>query len=98
MSENKFEFPIAQPEQEQEEELNLEEREQLKTDMGKYVAGLKTRVEEIKVEIEMAQSEEEKEKMRAEMADLEEQSAGLDDFAGAIDEAESIKIKPHEGK
>ena len=97
MPENKFEFPIAQPEQ-TEKELNPEERERLKTDMGEYSAGLKARAEEIKVEIEMAQSEEEKEKMRAELADLEKQAAGLDEFAGETDEAENIKIKPYEKK
>lgn len=96
MPENKFEFPGSQPEQEK--ELSPEEREQLKREMSDYLAGLKARIEEIKAEIFATESEEEKEGMTAELAEFKEQAAGLEDFAGAIDEAESIKTKPYKGK
>lgn len=77
MPENKFEFPVAEPEQEQEKKLNPEEREQLKGEMGEYLEGLKACIEEIKGKIEAAENEEEKEKMMAELAELEEQAVGM---------------------
>jgi len=96
MFENKFELPSAAPEQEK--ELNPKERERLKSGMNEYVLGLKARIEEIRAEIEAAQTEEDKETRRIELAELEEQASGLDEFAGDIDEAESIKTKSYEGE
>jgi len=92
MLENKFEFSNNKPEEEK--ELGAEEREQLKGEMTEYAKGLRVRIEEIKVEIEATKNEGGKELLNAELSDLEEQAAGLDEFGDDIDEAESITIKP----
>lgn len=94
MRESNFEFSGVRPDQEK--ELTSEEREGLKSDMNEYLSGLKARIEEIGAEIESAETKEDKEALQIELAELKERAFGLDEFVGDIDEAESIKIKPHE--
>ena len=100
MPENKFENPIAEPEQVQEKELSPEEAEQLKSEMGAYFEQVKKDIEELKEKMAEEQNEEEKQKMAELLAELEEQSVEWEgDFGPAMDEEEvKIKTKPYEGK
>jgi len=90
----KFERPeIESPER----ALSPEEVEQLGGDMTEYADGLRTRIEEIKIELsDPAVEASRAEALRVEMTELNEQMEGLDGFVSDIEQEryEEIVVKP----
>jgi hypothetical protein len=86
------------PEHEPDEKvLNPEEIEKLGGEMDEYTAGLKTRIDEIKIELENRVSKKKQQELQAELEELQIEYDGLTEFATDIHSGnfEEITEKPH---
>ena len=93
----KPEIKIETPEREPEEKiLNPEEIEKLGNEMDEYTVGLKTRIDEIKVELESKPSKKKRQELQTELEELQTEYDGLTEFATDIHSGnfEEITEKP----